>query len=155
MTDCWDMPWIGEAACRGHANAHWWFSKEAADIKRAKAICQNCPVLDPCRRHGMDNERYGTWGGLTDEERQRIRRRDGLGVLTVKPVALTAEQRLTRLGHGRGAYRAGLCRCNDCLGAHNAYGRMYDHRRRQPRHDNSCACNECAGVRARQADAAR
>ncbi|MGL5859419.1 MAG: WhiB family transcriptional regulator [Angustibacter sp.] len=37
----------------------------------AKAICGTCPVLIQCRDHALNaREPYGTWGGLTEDERR-------------------------------------------------------------------------------------
>ncbi|MDO4654775.1 Transcriptional regulator WhiD [Actinomyces naeslundii] len=39
--------------------------------ERAKAICQDCPVLDECRDHALSTrEPYGVWGGMSEEERR-------------------------------------------------------------------------------------
>ncbi|KAA0084801.1 WhiB family transcriptional regulator [Mycolicibacterium sp. P9-64] len=36
----------------------------------AKQICAECPVLSECRDHSIVfEEPFGTWGGLTEEER--------------------------------------------------------------------------------------
>lgn len=41
--------------------------------RAAKHICKSCQVLDICRGHALDvGERYGVWGGLTENERIRI-----------------------------------------------------------------------------------
>jgi WhiB family redox-sensing transcriptional regulator len=42
--------------------------------RRAKAVCQECPVLLQCRRHALQvGEPYGVWGGMTEEEREVAR----------------------------------------------------------------------------------
>lgn len=39
--------------------------------ERAVAICRQCPVLQACREHALRaQEPYGTWGGMTESERQ-------------------------------------------------------------------------------------
>jgi len=39
--------------------------------ERAKAICQDCPVLEECRDHALSTrEPYGVWGGMSEEERR-------------------------------------------------------------------------------------
>lgn len=41
--------------------------------QRAKAICAECTVAAQCRRHSLAyNERFGTWGGVSEDERNRI-----------------------------------------------------------------------------------
>ena len=43
---------------------------------RAKAICEQCPVLRECREHALAvHEPYGVWGGMTEEERDEVHRR--------------------------------------------------------------------------------
>ena len=41
----------------------------------AKHICGRCPVAAECLGYALAaDERYGVWGGLSAEERQRLRR---------------------------------------------------------------------------------
>lgn len=46
----------------------------AEQITRAKAVCDSCPVIAACRAHGLANEEFGIWGGLTESERRGARR---------------------------------------------------------------------------------
>ena len=75
-TDDTPRTWHHAAACRGMPTALW-FPARGEQIGHAKAICATCPVLDPCRQHGIDeHERFGIWGGLTERERRHTRRRE-------------------------------------------------------------------------------
>ncbi len=39
----------------------------------AKALCQRCPVIEPCREHALRvQEPYGVWGGLSESERAEL-----------------------------------------------------------------------------------
>lgn len=50
---------------RGHARAR--------RAEYAKAICAECPVVQECRTYSLDrNERFGVWGGVSEEERDAI-----------------------------------------------------------------------------------
>ncbi len=41
--------------------------------RRAKNLCNHCPVRIECLDHALANdERYGIWGGLTDAERRGL-----------------------------------------------------------------------------------
>lgn len=41
--------------------------------RRAVAICHQCPVMQQCREHALRvQEPYGTWGGLTEDERRTL-----------------------------------------------------------------------------------
>src|SRR3712207_8386647 len=46
-------------------------------IEQAKAVCQRCPVVESCLdwalRSGQDS---GVWGGLSEDERRALKRRD-------------------------------------------------------------------------------
>lgn len=45
----------------------------ARRIAEAKAICAQCPVITQCRGHALAAvEPYGTWGGLSEDERAAI-----------------------------------------------------------------------------------
>jgi WhiB family redox-sensing transcriptional regulator len=45
-------------------------------IEQAKAVCRRCPVTEPCLvwalRSGQDS---GVWGGLAEDERRALKRR--------------------------------------------------------------------------------
>jgi WhiB family transcriptional regulator, redox-sensing transcriptional regulator len=37
----------------------------------AKAMCRECPALQPCRAYALTNaELYGVWGGMGEQERR-------------------------------------------------------------------------------------
>lgn len=64
------------AACRG-ADTETFFPApgDLATVRRALMICGRCPVRIPCRRYALDHgERYGIWGGLTEETRETLLR---------------------------------------------------------------------------------
>lgn len=67
--------WAGNAACRGLDPAVFYpVTEDEAEI--AKAICADCPVVEPCLEHAITNrEKNGVWGGATERERLRIIRR--------------------------------------------------------------------------------
>lgn len=51
------------------------------ETDEAKAIClglydgKRCPLLELCLKFAMENnERYGVWGGLTPDERAKLRK---------------------------------------------------------------------------------
>ena len=81
-----DAPWMNEAKCRG-MNVEIFFGKEyhgrqrhrptltSIEIRRAKAVCAVCPVLEECFTFAMENdEEYGVWGGTTHRDRERLKR---------------------------------------------------------------------------------
>ena len=69
-------PWVTNGACRG-LPTEWWFSEQGANgvFRTAQAICQSCPVLDPCRDYGLAHSSLvGTWGGTSHRQRRLLRR---------------------------------------------------------------------------------
>lgn len=77
------LDWQEDAACNEYDNVLFFgpdqgeseLEKQAREA-RAKAVCQRCPVLEPCLEFAMEtNQKYGIWGGLTDKERASLKRR--------------------------------------------------------------------------------
>jgi WhiB family redox-sensing transcriptional regulator len=76
----WD--WQYQGNCRDHS-AHLFFhpENERGPARRlraaaAVAVCRECPVIKECREHALAvQEPFGTWGGLTEEDREVIRRK--------------------------------------------------------------------------------
>jgi WhiB family redox-sensing transcriptional regulator len=67
-----NLSWRQHAACRGvEADVFYPVSEDDADD--AKAICETCPVREPCLEFALANrERDGVWGGATERERRRM-----------------------------------------------------------------------------------
>lgn len=76
-------PFAGDTRMLCHlGNADEFFSPEeergrlrVAREQRAKTICRRCPIVDDCRKWSIGARiEYGTWGGLTEKERQAVTR---------------------------------------------------------------------------------
>jgi WhiB family redox-sensing transcriptional regulator len=73
------MSWQHRAACRD-ADPDLFFplprdeSETLLQIEAAKAYCRTCPVAKECLAHALGNGSVGIWGGLTDAERDALRR---------------------------------------------------------------------------------
>ena len=90
VTTNWD--WQLHGACRdtgdeplfhppGERRRH-----RARRIAEAKAICAQCPVITRCREHALAAvEPYGTWGGLSEDERAAILGRQSLNYPARRP----------------------------------------------------------------------
>ncbi len=49
--------------CRSH-DAELWFAERQADVERAKALCQGCPIIEGCLAGAIERaEPWGVWGG--------------------------------------------------------------------------------------------
>jgi WhiB family redox-sensing transcriptional regulator len=69
--------WRDLAACAG-METHWWFPNNAGTnwaAKRAKDICDACPVQQECLDFALTHDvEYGIWGGRSPNERRLLRR---------------------------------------------------------------------------------
>lgn len=66
--------WRKRAACDGiDPDIFYPASEDESAAVEAKAICETCPVRQPCLEHALANrEREGIWGGMTERERRRV-----------------------------------------------------------------------------------
>ncbi|QQG86644.1 WhiB family transcriptional regulator [Mycobacteroides chelonae] len=73
-----DHGWQADALCR-NADPELFFhpdwergSARRLRQQRAREVCASCPVILRCRLFAIDGkEPYGTWGGLSEEDRRR------------------------------------------------------------------------------------
>ena len=72
--------WQHDAACLGNDGTLFFHPEGERGPRRrdrqlrAKAVGEQCPVQPQCRDHAMAfPEHHGTWGGLTEEDRDRLR----------------------------------------------------------------------------------
>jgi WhiB family transcriptional regulator, redox-sensing transcriptional regulator len=74
-------PWTADAACRPHRLDLFFGPHDEGNRPRrrrtaiAKAICAGCPVRVDCLAWALHAGEVGIWGGTTDADRRRIRRR--------------------------------------------------------------------------------
>lgn len=53
-------------------------------IQQAKAVCHRCEVSEPCLSLAIESDRdTGVFGGLSDEERRSLKRRNARARLSV------------------------------------------------------------------------
>ena len=68
--------WHRDAACRNHPNPDLWFPGpgQTAKTEQALAICRTCPVITACAEWADQHDPlYGTWAGITKQERDKNR----------------------------------------------------------------------------------
>jgi WhiB family redox-sensing transcriptional regulator len=74
------MDWRDKALCRDE-DPELFFPVGSgpaaqATAERAKEVCRRCPVIDPCLEWALGTgQDAGVWGGLDEDERRRLRRR--------------------------------------------------------------------------------
>ena len=73
LTDFVNTPNLtGEEACL-ETEPDFFFSEFPLDIALAKDICAECPMIEACRAYAMKHENNGVWGGLSADERFKLR----------------------------------------------------------------------------------
>jgi len=69
------LDWKLKAACRD-LDTSLFFPDSEAEADAAKAVCALCPVRQECLEFALaTRQNDGIWGGLTETERRRVRRR--------------------------------------------------------------------------------
>jgi WhiB family redox-sensing transcriptional regulator len=73
-----DIRWRDDAACR-NTNPDLFFpvgstGEAVEETTAAIALCRRCPVREECLEFAMvTNQRDGIWGGMSEEDRRRMR----------------------------------------------------------------------------------
>jgi len=116
--------WIGEANCKGmDVNLFFPSLKEKYSPKAIDA-CASCPVIEPCQEWAIRYEGHGYQGGLTKDQRSRVRSK--LGITLIEPQRVlngTYTKKNNEINHGTNAgYKAetrkGISHCEPCREAH-------------------------------------
>lgn len=66
--------WMPVGACRGQSELFFAPFAERPEARarreaKARAICNTCEVMSPCRNYARDNRELGFWGGESEAER--------------------------------------------------------------------------------------
>lgn len=95
------FPDFTDASCAGIGIEPFFEDEENhgkfTNLKTVRVICASCPVNAACAEWGLHHEKYGIWGGLTPEERNRIRK--------VRNITLVDPKMLADLGYSKGIPR--------------------------------------------------
>src|ERR1700704_4820116 len=69
--------WQERALC-SQTDPEAFFPEKGGSTREAKQICSSCEVRSECLEYALlHDERFGIWGGLSERERRRIKRRAG------------------------------------------------------------------------------
>lgn len=67
--------WQERALC-SQTDPEAFFPEKGGSTREAKRICSRCEVRPDCLQYALNqDERYGIWGGLSERERRRLKRR--------------------------------------------------------------------------------
>ncbi|GAA0306917.1 WhiB family transcriptional regulator [Kineococcus aurantiacus] len=70
-----DPGWAELALC-AQTDPEAFFPEKGGSTREAKRVCLGCEVRQECLEYALANdERFGIWGGLSERERRRLKRR--------------------------------------------------------------------------------
>lgn len=69
------LAWQTDALC-AQTDPEAFFPEKGGSTRDAKRICTTCDVRAQCLEYALQNdERFGIWGGLSERERRKLRKR--------------------------------------------------------------------------------
>ncbi|MDI3330395.1 MAG: WhiB family transcriptional regulator [Micrococcus sp.] len=70
-----ELAWQIDALC-AQTDPEAFFPEKGGSTRDAKKVCSACTVRSECLEYALGNdERFGIWGGLSERERRRLRKR--------------------------------------------------------------------------------
>jgi WhiB family redox-sensing transcriptional regulator len=70
-----ELAWQSSALC-AQTDPEAFFPEKGGSTREAKMVCQGCEVQRECLEYALANdERFGIWGGLSERERRKLKRR--------------------------------------------------------------------------------
>ncbi|MYU47899.1 WhiB family transcriptional regulator [Streptomyces sp. SID7803] len=74
-TDPPAFSWQETALCAQAGPEFFFPAPPGSSTREAKQLCNACEGRQACLEYALDNdERFGVWGGLSEKERERLRR---------------------------------------------------------------------------------
>ena len=69
------MGWQERALC-AQTDPEAFFPEKGGSTREAKKVCTGCDVRAECLEYALEHdERFGIWGGLSERERRKLKRR--------------------------------------------------------------------------------
>jgi WhiB family redox-sensing transcriptional regulator len=69
------LSWQADALC-AQTDPEAFFPEKGGSTRDAKRICAGCDVKAQCLEYALANdERFGIWGGLSERERRKLKKR--------------------------------------------------------------------------------
>lgn len=70
-----ELAWQTDALC-AQTDPEAFFPEKGGSTRDAKKVCSACTVRSECLEYALANdERFGIWGGLSERERRRLRKK--------------------------------------------------------------------------------
>lgn len=71
------MSWQERSLC-AQTDPEAFFPEKGGSTREAKKVCIGCEVRSECLEYALANdERFGIWGGLSERERRKLKKRAG------------------------------------------------------------------------------
>jgi WhiB family redox-sensing transcriptional regulator len=71
------LMWQERALC-AQTDPEAFFPEKGGSTREAKRVCLSCDVRGECLEYALFNdERFGIWGGLSERERRKLKKRAG------------------------------------------------------------------------------
>jgi WhiB family redox-sensing transcriptional regulator len=69
------LAWQSQALC-AQTDPEAFFPEKGGSTREAKRVCLSCEVRVECLEYALaQDERFGIWGGLSERERRRLKRK--------------------------------------------------------------------------------
>ena len=69
------LAWQADALC-AQTDPEAFFPEKGGSTREAKRVCESCEVRSECLEYALANdERFGIWGGMSERERRRLKKR--------------------------------------------------------------------------------
>ena len=70
-----ELGWQNRTLC-AQTDPEAFFPEKGGSTREAKKVCLTCEVRDDCLESAlMNDERFGIWGGLSERERRKLKKR--------------------------------------------------------------------------------
>jgi WhiB family redox-sensing transcriptional regulator len=69
------LSWQERSLC-AQTDPEAFFPEKGGSTREAKKVCVGCDVRAECLEYALENdERFGIWGGLSERERRKVKKR--------------------------------------------------------------------------------
>lgn len=76
-----ETTWMARGNCASEPPSLF-FPSDGIGVQVAQQVCEGCPVRTPCLEYALANSiEHGVWGGCSERERRRIKKRRRLAAL--------------------------------------------------------------------------
>lgn len=75
LEDAQELTWQERALC-AQTDPEAFFPEKGGSTREAKRVCLTCEVRAECLEYALGHdERFGIWGGLSERERRKLKKR--------------------------------------------------------------------------------